>query len=91
MGRNYCARRQAFLCAAALLALPAAMGAQQLKPGDTLHIRLLERIRSHHHARPPVQALVIAPLASSDGRIAIPPGTVLSCHVTGSGMERFGG
>ena len=67
------------------------MGAQQLKPGDTLHIRLLERIRSHHHARPPVQALVIAPLAGSDGRIAIPPGTVLSGHVTGSGMERFGG
>ena len=84
-------RRRFLLVGAALFALPAALAAQQLNAGDTLHIRLLERIRSHHHARPAVQALVIAPFASGDGRIAIPPGTVLSGHVTGSGMERFGG
>jgi LssY-like putative type I secretion system component LssY len=91
MGRHHRARRLVFLCCAALLVLPAALAAQQLEAGDTLHIRLLERIRSHHHAQPPVQALVIAPLASRDARIAIPPGTVLSGHVAGSGMERFGG
>jgi hypothetical protein len=91
MGRNYRARCRALLSVAALLVLPAALAAQQLNAGDTLHIRLLERVRSHHHAHPAVQALVIAPLASRDGRIAIPPGTVLSGSVSGSGMERFGG
>jgi hypothetical protein len=94
MGPSHYARRLVLLCAATLLVvlvLPATLAAQQLNAGDTLHIRLLERIRSHHRARPAVQALVVAPLASSDGRIAIPPGSLLSGHVTGSGTERFGG
>jgi hypothetical protein len=91
MRRSYCAWGLLLLPVAALLVLPAVLAAQGLDAGDTLHIRLLERIRSHHRAQPAVQALVIAPLASPDGRIAIPPGTVLSGHVTSSGMERFGG
>jgi LssY-like putative type I secretion system component LssY len=91
MGRNCYARYLVRLCVAALLVLPTALAAQQLDAGDTLHVRLLERIRSHHHAQPAVQALVIAPLASSDGRVAIPPGSILSGHLAGSGIERFGG
>ena len=70
---------------------PAVLPAQQLAPGDTLHIRLLGRVRSHHSARPAVHALVIAPLATADGQTIVPPGSVLSGHVTGGGMEKFGG
>jgi hypothetical protein len=91
MDRSRRALRWLFVCGAALLAAPVALAAQQLSAGDTLHIRLLERVRSHHRARPAVQALVIAPLASAAGRVVIPPGSVLSGHLAGSGMERFGG
>ena len=91
MRRNYYARRLILPSVAAFLVLPAALAAQQLDGGDTLHVRLLERIRSHHHAHPAVQALVIAPLVGADGRVAIPPGSVLSGHLTGSGMEHFSG
>jgi LssY C-terminus len=74
-----------------LFVAPIALSAQQLDAGDTLHIRLLDRVRTHHHAHPLVRALIIAPVASGDGRILIPPGSVLSGHVTGGGMERFEG
>lgn len=76
---------------AALLVAPFALSAQQLDAGDTVHIRLLDRVRTHHHAHPLVRALVIAPVAGADGRILIPPGSILSGHVTGGGMERFEG
>lgn len=79
------------LAIAALVIAPTALPAQQLDAGDTLHIRLLDRVRSHHHAHPLVRALVIAPVASPDGRIVIPPGSVLSGRVTGGGSERFDG
>lgn len=79
---------------AAIVALPCALAAQQVAPGDTLHIRLLDRLASGHHASPHVRALVIAPLASAardGGRVTIPPGSILSGSVTGAGKERFGG
>ncbi len=85
------ALRWLFVCAAALLAAPAALPAQQVSSGDTLHIRLLERVHSHHRARPAVRALVIAPLAGADGRVLLPPGTILFGHYAGSGIERFDG
>ena len=91
LGRENGLPRRLLLIGAALLVAPAMLSAQQLNAGDTLHIRLLERIRSHHRARPRVQALVIAPLAGADGRVVVPPGSMLSGHLTGSGMERFGG
>lgn len=79
------------LCAGLLLAAPAALAAQQLGAIDTLHVRLLDRVHSHHRARPAVHAVVIAPLEGADGRIVLPPGTILSGRYAGSGMERFSG
>ena len=91
MRGNRLARRLLCTYVAALLAAPAALPAQQLNAGDTLHIRLLERIHSHHRARPAVRALVIAPVSGADGRILLPPGTILSGHFAGSGTEHFEG
>ena len=84
-------RRWLLLLVVALFATPAVLAAQQLDAGDTLHIRLLDRARAHHHARPAVRALVIAPLVSSDGRTVVPPGSILSGLVDGAGVERVGG
>src|SRR5947209_7405335 len=83
--------RWLFLAGVALAAAPAMLSAQQVEEGDTLHIRLLDDARSHHHARPAVRAVVIAPLAAPGGRIVIPPGSVVSGRVAGSGTERFEG
>jgi hypothetical protein len=88
------ARLRLLLLAAAFFVAPVApvaLPAQQLAPGDTLHIRLLSRVRSDHRARPVVHALVIAPIATVDGRTIVAPGSVLSGRVTGGGMEQFGG
>jgi hypothetical protein len=85
------ARRRRLLLVAALFVAPAALNAQELTPGDTLHIRLLTRVRSDHRERPVVHALVIAPISTADGRTIVPPGSVLSGRVTGGGMEQFGG
>ena len=79
------------LCGGLLLAAPAALAAQQLGAVDTLHVRLLDRVHSHHRARPAVRALVIAPFEGTNGRVVLPPGTILSGRYAGSGMERFGG
>jgi len=79
------------LVIAALLVVPAVLPAQQMDAGDTLHIRLLDRVRSHRHAQPAVRALVIAPVVGADGSIVLPPGTILSGHSVGSGMEHFDG
>jgi LssY C-terminus len=79
---------------AALVALPCALAAQQVAPGDTLHIRLLDRLASGHHASPHVRALVIAPVPSAArdrGRVVIPPGSIVSGQVTGAGIEHLGG
>jgi hypothetical protein len=91
LGRHRTTQCLYILLGVAVLGAPTVLSAQQLQAGDTLHIRLLQRVHSHHRAQPRVQALVIAPLAGIDGRVAIPPGSVLSGHVTGSGMERYAG
>ncbi|HEY2898746.1 MAG TPA: LssY C-terminal domain-containing protein [Gemmatimonadaceae bacterium] len=83
--------RSVIACVAALLVAPHALFAEQISTGDTLHIRLLERVHSHHRARPAVHALVIAPLADADGRVLLPPGAILSGRFAGSGMEHFDG
>lgn len=79
---------------AALVALPCVLPAQQIAAGDTLHIRLLNRLAKGHHASSRVRALVIAPvisIADDSGRVTIPPGSIVSGRVTGAGIERFGG
>jgi hypothetical protein len=91
MGCDRSAQRWLALFGAALIVAPAVLPAQQLVAGDTLHIRLVDRIRSHHRAHPEVHALVIAPLTIANGRSIIPPGSLLSGRVTGSGTERFEG
>jgi hypothetical protein len=82
------------LAAAALIAPSRMLSAQQIAPGDTLHVRLLTRLASGHHAPSHVRALVIAPLvsaASDSGRVVIPPGSLITGRVTGAGIEHFGG
>jgi hypothetical protein len=91
MSFNRRVRRCIALCAGLLPAAPAALAAQQLGAADTVRVRLLDGVHSHHRARPAVRALVIAPLQDADGRVVLPPGTVLSGRYAGSGMERFGG
>jgi len=91
MSRDRRARRRLQLLVAALIFGPAALPAQQLAAGDSLHIRLLCRVHSHHRVHPRVQALVIAPMTSSDGRTVISPGSILSGRITGSGMEKYDG
>jgi hypothetical protein len=76
---------------AALFLVPAALSAQQLAAGDTLHIRLLSHVHSHHRARPVLRALVIAPIMDVDGRTVVSPGSILFGRMTGSGVERFEG
>lgn len=89
--RAHRARHPLHLLAAALFLVPAALHAQQLTAGDTLHIRLMNHVHSHHRARPAVRALVIAPIMDADGRTVVSPGSVLFGRMTGSGVERFDG
>ena len=74
----------------AIAALPRLLGAQSIAQGDTLHVRLLDALHSGRHARHGVRALVIAPL-SHDGHVIVPPGSVLSGFITGSGVEHSEG
>ena len=80
------------LVLAVLLASPCALRAQRLTRGDTVHIRLLDQLASHHPHRgsATIRAVVIAPVAR-EGRVVIPPGSILSGTVTGAGKESFGG
>ena len=84
-------RRWLLLLAATIVAMPRLAAAQQLDAGDTLHIRLLDRARGHHHAHPVIRAVVIAPVTGADGRTSVPPGSILYGPVAGAGVERFGG
>ena len=79
------------LFVAALAAVPGLLAAQEVVPGDTLHIRLLDRIARDRHAPAEVRALVIAPVARDGARVVVPPGSVVTGRVTGAGTERFDG
>ena len=79
------------LLAIALLGAGRTARAQQLVPGDTLHLRLLDRVGSHHHTHSRVRALVIAPVTRDSARTVVPPGSVLTGRVLGAGVESFGG
>lgn len=76
--------------ALALVAAPAALGAQSIAAGDTVHLRLLDRLGADSRALAEVRALVIAPVRDS-GRVVLPPGSVITGLVTGAGMEHDGG
>ena len=78
------------LLIAVLVVAPSSLTAQSLVAGDTLHLRLLNRLGSGHHAPKAIRALVIAPVAT-DGRLVLPPGSVVMGRVTGAGMEHNGG
>lgn len=73
-----------------LLFGPSALAAQSLVAGDTLHVRLLDRLHSGRHAPKTIHALVIAPV-TTDGRVVLPPGSVVTGRVTGAGLEHNGG
>jgi hypothetical protein len=66
------------------------LGAQSIDQGDTLHVRLLDRLGTGGRARHSVRAVVIAPVLHA-GRVVVPPGSVVSGFVTGSGVERSAG
>ena len=85
------ARFRVLACAATLVLLPTVAPAQSIAEGDTVHLRLLDRIYSHHHRWPaPLRAIVIAPVVR-EGRVVIPPGSEVEGWVTGAGKENFGG
>jgi hypothetical protein len=91
MGCDRRAWRWLCLAGAAWIAVPTVLSAQQLTAGDTLQLRLLDRIHSRHRVGPEVRAVVLSPLAAATGRPILPPGSVLSGRVTGGGVERFNG
>ncbi|MBK5188578.1 MAG: LssY C-terminal domain-containing protein [Gemmatimonadaceae bacterium] len=78
------------LLASALVAIPCVLAAQEVVPGDTLHVRLLDRVANDHRARADVRALVIAPIVR-DGRVVVPPGSIVTGRVLGAGVEKYGG
>src|SRR6185437_1760505 len=78
------------LLIAVLVVAPSSLTAQSVVAGDTLHLRLVTRLGSGHHAPKTIRALVIAPVAT-DGRVVLPPGSVVMGRVTGAGMEHNGG
>lgn len=82
---------RARLLLALLVVTPGPLAAQEISPGDTVHIRLLDRLASGRHAPRNIRALVIAPVTSAGARVVAPPGSVLTGHVTGTGKENFGG
>ena len=73
-----------------LLTIPGLLAAQEVVPGDTLQIRLLDRLGSGRRAPSVVHGLVIAPLMRGS-RAVVPPGSVVSGRVTGAGKENLGG
>lgn len=83
-----------FWCAAAAFVAapgaPCALAAQSIAAGDTVHLRLLDRLGADRRASAEVRALVIAPVEDG-GRVVLPPGSVVTGLVTGAGMERDGG
>jgi len=79
------------LLLALLVVVPGPLAAQEIAPGDTVHIRLLDRLASGRHAPRNIRALVIAPVTSPGARVVVPPGSIVTGHVTGSGKENFGG
>lgn len=88
--RQLVVRLPFWLVAAALAAEPGALAAQSIAAGDSIHLRLLDRLGTDRQARAEVRALVIAPVVD-DGRVVLPPGSVVTGLVTGAGMEHDGG
>lgn len=77
--------------AVAALVAPRTLAAQAIAAGDTLHLRLLDRLASGHRAPGRVRAMVIAPVLDASARVVIPPGSTVTGRVTGAGTERYGG
>ncbi|MDQ2932561.1 MAG: LssY C-terminal domain-containing protein, partial [Gemmatimonadota bacterium] len=77
--------------AIAALVAPRTLAAQAMAAGDTLHLRLLDRLATGHRAPGRVRAMVMAPVLDASARVAIPPGSIVTGRVTGAGTERYGG
>jgi hypothetical protein len=90
MGCSGVNRFRILLLAAALVMAPRALSAQEIAPGDTLHLRLLDRLASHRHAAR-VRLLVIAPVVRNGGRVVVAPGSIVTGRITAWGKERFEG
>ncbi len=78
------------LLVSVLLFAPSSLAAQSIVAGDTLHNRLLTRLSSGRHSPRTMRALVIAPV-ERDGRVVVPPRSVVTGRMTGAGMEHNGG
>ncbi len=88
--RDGARRLRMLLLAATLFVAPRALPAQEIVPGDTLHLRLLDRLASHRHGRH-VRLLVIAPVVRDGGRAVLAPGSIVTGRITAWGKERFEG
>ena len=96
MANRWCTRRRGIrrlrllLVAAVLVVIPRALNAQEIALGDTMHLRLLDRLASHRHAAR-VRLLVIAPVVRDGGRVAVAPGSIVTGRIMAWGKERFEG
>src|SRR6476469_3085956 len=79
------------LAAALLIVSPRALAAQELVPGDTVHLRAMDRVAGRRHRSTRIRMLVIAPVARGGGRVVVSPGSIVTGRVTGRGKERFEG
>jgi hypothetical protein len=90
MARAITVRFSFLIVVAAISAVPCALNAQEIAPGDTMHLRLLDRLASHHRGAR-VRLLVIAPVVRDGGRVAVAPGSIVTGRITAWGKERFEG
>ena len=96
MANRWCTRRRGIrrlrllLVAAVLVVIPRALNAQEIALGDTMHLRLLDRLASRRHGAR-VRLLVIAPMARDGGRVVVAPGSIVTGRITAWGKERFEG
>lgn len=89
-GRDGLSRCRILLVAAAFVVVPRALVAQDIAPGDTLHLRLLDRLASRRHGSR-IRLLVIAPVVRDGGRVVVAPGSIVTGRITAWGKERFEG
>lgn len=78
------------LVATALIVSARALAAQELAPGDTVHLRVMDRVAGRRHRSRQVRMLVIAPVVRGS-RAVVSPGSIVTGRVTGWGKERFEG
>jgi len=91
MARGTIVRFVFLIVVAAISTVPCALAAQEIAPGDTLHLRLLDRLASRRHGAARVRLLVIAPVVRDGGRVVVAPGSIVTGRISAWGKERFEG